>query len=164
MKWKKINIISVFLKIATIFIVMTLGMSNVIIAQSEKEIINIFKTKIDSLQNCISKEEWLLKDIKYDVKKTESLIIPIQGELEFTAIVKPLILIDNPYASNHVLLKLYWSSDDKKWVVEKLLAKHYGDASWTEPEKDSGWRLSDGRPGFKLEDLLIALRKHFSSK
>lgn len=63
-----------------------------------------------------------------------------------------------------MLLKLYWSEEDKKWVVEKLLSKHYGDVSWTEPEKEFGWRWSDGSPGFELEDLLIALRKHFSFK
>lgn len=69
MKWKKIKFISVFLKIITIFIVMAFGMSSVILAQTEKQIIKIFKAKVDSLDYCDAKVKWLFKDIKYDVKK-----------------------------------------------------------------------------------------------
>lgn len=162
MRKKALMIIFAVAKIVAIFFVVSIGMSSIIFAQSEKKVINIFKTKIDSLENCLTNVNWLIKDIKYDVKKTKSLIIPIQGEVEFSAMIRDKIDIPNNNVFP-VLLNLYWSADNKKWVLEKLLSKYPWDTGWREPEKDKGWHKSDG-PGFLMEDLLIALRHHFSSK
>lgn len=145
-----------------ISVVILILASNQLFAQSQKEIVNIFKAKVDGLQNCISKEEWLMIDIKYDVKKTESLIASIQGEINFKVIKSGLV--GNSYATYPVILKLYWSEDEKKWIIEKLLSKSLGfgaEQPWTEPGKDNGWNFAS-KPGFAMEDLINALRKHFS--
>jgi hypothetical protein len=164
MRRNKLKFILAFPSNTAIFFIIIFFMGDAIFAQTEKEIVNIFKTKVDSLENCVSNIKWLLKDIKYDVKKTESLIIPIQGEIKLTAIQSDFI--DNLYTTFPVIVKLYWSEDKKYWVVEKVLAKSLGvarDKPWSEPEKDFGWRYPN-RPGYKMEDLISALRDHFSSK
>jgi hypothetical protein len=168
MKGKEVKAILLSPTVAAICFAVSIGISSATFAQSEKEVVSIFKTKINGLDKCTSKTRWFLRDIKYDVKKTESLVIPIQGELTFTAIEsgtdgKPDL--DNPHSRFPVRVKLYWSGDDRHWVVETLLSKFYSidrENPWTEPEKDRGWRYAK-RGGYLMEDLVTALRNHFSS-
>ena len=152
---------------AAIGIAILMLLSGQLLAQSQQEIVDIFKEKVDGLQDSASntESEWQITDIRFDVKKTDSLVAPIQGEVSFKAVEKSMEKFSCPYP---VRLSLYWSDEEREWIFEKLLSRAFGTCGaqpnpWTNPEKNSGWNFAQ-KPGFAMEDLINALRKHFSEK
>ncbi len=144
-------------------------------AGQELDAVESFTSKVVNLdQQRLGDKPWLVTDVRYDVKKTNSLLAPIQAELEFTAIGsskdngKPLI--GNKYWTFPVVVKLHWSDERKRWIVDRLLTRSLGKGMfdgntgpWIEPENYDGFRYVN-RPGFVMDDLMKSLRDIFEKE
>jgi hypothetical protein len=129
---------------------------------TEKDIVNIFKNKVSKVSEIIGKRtKHVVYDVEFDVKKTDSLLAPISGEIAFTAVLKDKTgkpMIDNIFAIRPVIVKLYWSDEQKLWIVNNILTRRLvgtrgAVGAWTNPEKDSAMQFYDGS-GFELDDVL----------